>query len=508
MNRRFNLKVAFAGLTLTWVVLIVGMIVSRSAAAQPAWHSLEPPFAFVPVADDTKPEAAFPPPGSTVIMTETFRSGFSPIHSLAGTDPVWRAIANPTDAARYYWDRVASGTYSNTAWSATTPITTSPPLTPGVSPYPSGQDTWLIFGPINLSRFQYVRLTFEYYLDSEPGDTLIWGASYDGQTFYGSSQGGGHISDWLTGTLQLAPSEFANNMVYIGFAFQSGASPSGRGAFIRSVSLTGVPLNFIYMPAVLNNYPPTPTPTPTPIPLYGYTFDEPDPRASGSDLSKWGGKFDGSHPGDFGPYAYGQDVRVGHGNPKNSLTLYTTASFVVDASSPTDNGAPAYAPTNFDLYVDTSPWHLFPDNRYGIVFGASDSAFGVNPSNFNPNANFYLLYFSTGNAAVSARGIRLDRCSGGNCTRLSGSASNDGYIAVPPNFVGNASAFDTVHLQRDGSTITVWVNDVYMFSLSDGTYLGSRKWGVFILPYQNDPTYPPIGQQVQVDFDNIRIYSR
>jgi hypothetical protein len=47
-----------------------------------------------------------------------------------------------------------------------------------------------------------------------------------------------------------------------------------------------------------------------------------------------------------------------------------------------------------------------------------------------------------------------------------------------------------------------------MFSLNDTRYTGSRKWGLFVLPYQNDATYPPDGHQMQVDFDNIEISSR
>ena len=295
------------------------------------------------------------------------------------------------------------------------------------------------------------------------------------------------------------PDQFHFPVGVLAFAFNSHASPQGKGSFVRNVRFTGEPLKYNHLPITMNNYaPPTPTPIP---PIYGYYFDEPDPRAAGSDLSEWGGQFSGTRQGDFGPYAYGQDVRTGHGNPTNSLTLYTTAAYVVNGSSPNNT-----APADFDLYVDASPWRLYKDNRYGIVFNASNNTFGTTPAQFNGNGQFYLLYVATGEASSAPRGIRLDLCSGGNCIRLSGSAQNDGYIALPPSFVGNASAFDTIHLERRGNQITVWANDVLMFSLTDGTYVPNRKWGLFILPYTNDSTYPPIGTQMQVDFDNIRMY--
>jgi hypothetical protein len=476
-------------------------LAGQGVSAQPVSHDLKLPFRFAERV--AAPEAQTPPPGSTELMTETFGASFNPITSTSGTTPQWRVFTNQSDTARYYWDKVdrmgvtVPIAFSSSAWSAAKPITTSPVLTPGVSPYPAGQDSWLIYGPIDLSKFSYGHLSFEYYLDSRAGDTLLWGYSTDGQTFYGNSQSG-PLGTWITDTFAFRTNS-TSQAVYLAFAFSSQAAPQGKGAFVRNVRLTGEPLKYAYMPIALKDYA-APTPTPIP-PLYGYYFDETDPYASGSDLSKWGGQFYGTRPGSYGSYAYGQDVRLNHGNPKNSLTLYTTATYIVNASSPNNT-----APADFDLYVDMSPWRLYKDNRYGIVFNASSNTFGTTPAQFNGNGQFYLLYVATGEASSAPRGIRLDVCAGGGCTRLSGNSQNEGYIALPPGFVGNASAFDSIHLQRLGNQITVWANGVQMFSLTNGTYVSNSKWGLFILPYTNDSTYPPIGTQMQVDFDNIRMY--
>jgi hypothetical protein len=345
----------------------------------------------------------------------------------------------------------------------------------------------------------YAHLSFEYYLDSQVGDMLLWGYSTDGQTFYGNSQSGS-LGQWITDTLSFrANSTFQT--VYLAFAFNSHTDPQGIGAFVRNVQLTAEPVKFGYIPVVMNNYA-LPTPTPIP-PIYGYYFDEPDPRGAGSDLSELGGQYYGTGTGSYGPYAYGQDVRQGHGNPGNSLTLYTTASFITAGTGPNN-----YAPANFDLYVDTSPWRLYPSNYYGVIFGAGDGTFGSNPGAFNGAGNFYFLYYGTGDSSVQTKGIRLDVCAHGNCSPLSGNVGNNGFIAVPPSFVGNPSSWDTLHVQRDGTTIRVWVNDTLVISVNDSTYPGVRKWGLGLIASVNDPTYPPVGGQMAVDYDNIRLYSR
>jgi hypothetical protein len=477
-------------------------LASQVVSARQVVYELKPPFQFAERPAD--PGAGTPPPGSTVLLTENFGASFDPITDTNGTSPQWRVLTNPADTAGYYWDRseAVPGTpaaFANSAWSAAGLYTATQQLTPGVSTYPAGQDTWLIYGPVDFSKFVYGHLSFEYYLDSRVGDTLLWGYSTDGQTFYGNSQSGS-LGKWITDALSFR-ADATFQAVYLAFAFNSHSNPQGRGAFVRNVRLTAEPVQYSYIPIVMNNYaPPTPTPIP---PLYGYYFDESDPFGAGSDLSKFGGQFRGTGSGDYGSYAYGQTVRVGHGNPRNSLTLYTTASYITAGTSPNN-----HAPANFDLYVDTSPWRLYPSDLYGVIFGAGDGTFGSTPGAFNGGGNFYFLYYATSDFSVQPKGIRLDVCSGGNCNRLSGNAGNNGFVALPPSFIGNSSGWDTLHVQRDGAAIKVWVNNTLVISVNNSTYTGERKWGLGILAGANDPTYPPVGGQMAVDYDNIRLYSR
>jgi hypothetical protein len=100
-------------------------------------------------------------------------------------------------------------------------------LTPGVSTYPAGQDSWLIYGPIDLGKFAYAHLSFEYYLNSRAGDTLLWGYSTDGQTFQGNSQSG-PLGKWITNTLAINTSLTEFKTVYLAFAFNSHTNPRDR----------------------------------------------------------------------------------------------------------------------------------------------------------------------------------------------------------------------------------------------------------------------------------------
>jgi hypothetical protein len=63
-------------------------------------------------------------------------------------------------------------------------------------------------------------------------------------------------------------------------------------------------------------------------------------------------------------------------------------------------------------------------------------------------------------------------------------------------------------VQRDGTAINVWVNGTPMISVTDASYVGSLKWGVALLAGANDATFPPVGGQMAIDYDNIKLYSR
>jgi hypothetical protein len=521
-----NIKLWFSALIGVWVLIIIATLGQQRAVAGPVFFDLQLPFQFVQTQSPNQPLVDLPPLGRTVIVTETFGAGFSPTASLVGTTPKWRTVVNTTDTAGYYWDRVdrvytSPVTFTNSAWSAVWQAEGGLPLLkPGIDNYPAGQDTWLIYGPIDLSRYQYATLTFQYYLDADADDTLLWGTFKDASHVYGARVDGTHNGEWITGTLVFDQSSAGNTAAYFAFAFQS-KSASGLGAFIRNVQLNAEPFYYVYAPFALNHYPPTPTPTPTstPVPpLYGYTFDE-----GNTDLSQWGGAYYNTGSTKYGQCIPGEctiHYTTAHGNPGNSLRLYTNGLYSFIASSPN-----TIAPDNFDLYVDLSPWVIYPRDAscvlygcpdddlgdwYGIIFNASSDTFGANPSGFAYNKTYYRVYFYNIDA-VRPITIKLERCDGSSSS-TGNSCHNLGTSSLPTSFIGNANGFDTVRIQRLASgSIQVSLNGTLLISASDTHYTGSEhgKYGVFIFSWTRNATQnPPTGYEMQVDFDNVKMYSR
>ena len=251
-----NVKFWFSALIGLWVLIIVAALSQRAASAQSVVHDLKPPFTFVQSSEPDRPLIAVRPPGETIILTETFGTGFAPVMALTGTLPLWRHVVNSSDTGGYVWDDVGSSppvTFTNSAWSAGTNLPLHNPLTPGVDQYPAGQDTWLLYGPIDLSKYVYATLSFEYYLDATSSDQLIWGVTADGINVIGNnSLGGNGGAHWITATYQFDRALWGNNAVYIAFGFKSGSTPHGLGAFIRNVRLNAEPFHYIFLPVTVN----------------------------------------------------------------------------------------------------------------------------------------------------------------------------------------------------------------------------------------------------------------
>jgi hypothetical protein len=253
---------------------------------------------------------------------------------------------------------------------------------------------------------------------------------------------------------------------------------------VRNVLLTGEPLILGYLPIVTNNYT-APTPTPLP-PLYGYTFDP-----NSNDLNLWGGTITGNPRQGFGgPCLEGQFARTNHGNPVNSLALWNNCKFVPTYSSPNVN-----APANFELVVDMSPWRLYGEDLYGVIFAYSD----VN--------NLYRLSLATNEGNNVVTSILLERCSGGGCTPLTSGYA--GLQALPTGLVYAQSAFwDQMRVLRVGNNIKVFITDVQVVNVNDSNPLTGSKFGVHVFPLAGNITDPPEGAQMEIDFDNIRVYAR
>ncbi len=206
-----------------------------------------------------------------------------------------------TDGGEYTWGA--------TTFTATSPITAvwsvgggadGISLTAGISTYVDNVDSWLIYGPLDLSQAFDAELVFDWWLDAAPmgtlggkgffnvleastvpssGDWLGWCALTD-PTRLEECQGtyvSGSTGRWLSGTLSLKPYTAAispTRSVWIAFHFHSdGDGRVGRGAFLDNVVLR-VNLGYqVLLPLIRREPTPTPSPTPTPTPVVEYYDD-------------------------------------------------------------------------------------------------------------------------------------------------------------------------------------------------------------------------------------------
>jgi hypothetical protein len=112
------------------------------------------------------------------------------------------------------------------------------------TPYRPNMNSWMVYGPFDLSNATDAELTFDFWLDSEKDhDYFKWGASRDGGNFrvYNAS---GSTNEWVDWTLDLADDpdlgDFTGeSQVYIAFIFQSDAHESNQaGVWVDDIALS------------------------------------------------------------------------------------------------------------------------------------------------------------------------------------------------------------------------------------------------------------------------------
>jgi len=172
------------------------------------------------------------------IKAEDFEGQFPNEWTLYG-DPTW-------DNENY---RHHAGSWSGYCVGSTI----SPP-----GPYPSGANSWMVYGPFSLQGATDARLDFYRWLNTEADyDFLFWGASINGQNFYGY-QTSGDQQTWTTQYFDLKNVPTLGNLcgqpqVWIALAFTSDGSNEYEGAYVDDVLLqkytsTGQPDLTYYQP--------------------------------------------------------------------------------------------------------------------------------------------------------------------------------------------------------------------------------------------------------------------
>ncbi|HRA19785.1 MAG TPA: VWA domain-containing protein [Anaerolineae bacterium] len=201
-----------------------------------------PPGRFDPAVDAQRLDQT----GMT-LLSENFESATWP----SGTS--WRVFDdNPAATGEYYWSNRCSGHHSNrSAWAVGSGANGR--LLNCGSSYPHQTDSWMVYGPLDLSAASEVELAYSFYVDSEcegaecatKSDELLALWSRDGTEFTGEWWAGNWTEDptadatgWVDTSEQLTDLVGASR-AYIAFRFRSDASVSFPvGAKVDDVRLS------------------------------------------------------------------------------------------------------------------------------------------------------------------------------------------------------------------------------------------------------------------------------
>lgn len=390
--------------------------------------------------------------GWQTILSEDFEGGLG-----AG----WTAVdESSTDGGEYTWGP------SNYPY--TDPITAvwsvgggaeGSSLVAGTDSYPDNVDSWLIYGPVDLSEVWQADLTFDWWLDSAPGDWFGWCTMTDISDLSAGCEEtriSGGISTWISGTISLDAYARTSHPVYLAFHFTSdGDGNAGEGAFVDNVMVRGDYGQRLFLPVVRRD----PTPTPP-----GY-----DTGFGGS--TTWEVV---EHTGDDGPSGTDWfDVR----NESGYLKMWVADRWEHIIASPRESTNSSSYEIETRIYFEERSW----SSGYGIVFGSTREDF---------RGEYYRIiatYISDGKMQC-----QLARCTGSDCN----GPTLWGWTEVSKNIL-NGQQWNDWRIVRDGDDIRVYINNHLVMDVEDDGLSGKGYFGLFASTWEFEPI------EVWVDYYNV-----
>jgi hypothetical protein len=148
----------------------------------------------------------------------------------------WELVDDSTlDRGEFLWGRddymSHGGVYS--AWPARAG---SDGLDPQSYFYPANLETWMIYGPFDLSDASEAELTFYYWLDTEYGYDYFGWVAWTTVADMDGIQTSGRSDGWEGERLDLHP-WVGQAKVYIGFWFTSDETETAEGPFLDDIVL-------------------------------------------------------------------------------------------------------------------------------------------------------------------------------------------------------------------------------------------------------------------------------
>lgn len=414
--------------------------------------------------------------GWTVVLSETFEGGINPL--------VWTALDNNgLDHGEYYW---GTRTYTNTTSGGTRSAWAigagedGGALDPAVDGYPPRVDSWLIYGPVDMTEVIEAVLSFDYWLESSSGDTFGLFVSTDGSSYTGVNIVNGGSGGWTAVNYNLS-AYAGDSTVYIAFRFASDATSNPadlRGAFLDDVQLRLRYPEKSYLPVVRKDPTLTPTPTPTATPTATPTVTPtPTPTATPTVVAFY---FD-----DFNdPLGTTQWFMRRNNTPSWSIAYLSSQSQIqleVDSTEAYILVSPlVQAPSTLNYKIETRAQFVSPQNlhMYGIVFAGN---WNGQPC---PNATFTSCFTQYYYLRVQWRNddgtfleyklARVDQHDGNNLP-IPITLIDWTRVNAPPN---DWNEWDIV-VQSNGN-ISVQLNNQTLGTINDSAHLGSfgRYFGI------------------------------
>lgn len=174
----------------------------------------------------TQPRAPRSPTDWELLDYETFEGTFP--------EDAWQTYGGTTDGYDVYWDDDSYNPHAG-SWAAWAANGGADGLDPAVYCYPNGLDTWMIYGPFDLSNADDAETAFDLWRDVEVSyDYVFFGVSNDFSTFYGYYWDG--TADWETEAVDYANFVGSPN-VWVGWKFHSDESVTYAGPWIDEVAV-------------------------------------------------------------------------------------------------------------------------------------------------------------------------------------------------------------------------------------------------------------------------------
>jgi hypothetical protein len=402
--------------------------------------------------------------GWDTVFFEDFESGID--------SNVWTASdQNGTTGGEYYW---ATTTYtasqgSNSAWIAGGGEDGAL-LEAGADNYPDSTLSSLLREPVDLTDPTNARLTFDYWIKTEPNfDVFQVAVSTDGSNFDDVWNQSGGDGEWLSAEVSLSD-YVGESTVWVHFFFSSNASENDIGVFLDNVRLESLTETKTYFPLVRRD------PTPTPPPFY-YFDDFSDPSSgwpvidnswNSQDCFKW--YYSGAETY-FGDICDDRtDVKVSPlvDLPEGDYELSVSARFRSTGES-----------------ADIMWW-----TSYGILFDAKDDP---NPS--NPDLGDYYMIWVLWEGNDYFKWKILKDIPGDQLNLTEWERLDPSYF----DYGNGGTKFNHWKIVRTDTTISVYVNDFPLKTINEArpTENYQTLFGVFNSTYETSFN--------EVAFDNYEV---